>query len=124
MSQEVNVIGKIKQINLNAGNANYEKSEVIVTTDEQYPQHILIEFGGVKSHVPDSYKVGDQVNISVNLRGREWVNPQGETKYFNSIQGWKMANIQPAYNAPAAQAQLAETIQQTQSEEDEDLPFN
>ena len=34
------------------------------------------------------------IKININLRGREWVNPQGETKYFNSIQGWRIENLQ------------------------------
>ena len=39
-------------------------------------------------------RIGQNVNIGINLRGREWVNPQGETKYFNSIQGWRIEVIQ------------------------------
>jgi len=34
--------------------------------------------------------VGDAVTVGINLRGREWVNPVGESKYFNSIQGWQV----------------------------------
>lgn len=127
MSQEVNIIGKVKQVNRGVGNANYEKTEVIVTTDEQYPQHILIEFGGQKASMPDHLQVGQQVNISVNLRGREWVNPEGVIKYFNSIQGWKISMVQPAHNvAPApVQQQQPELPKNTavSNDDDDDLPF-
>jgi len=85
------VIGTIKVLNLNQQvSASYSKSEVVIETSEQYPQSILIEFGGQKSDLLDPYKVGENVTVSINLRGREWVSPQGETKYFNSIQGWKI----------------------------------
>ncbi len=85
------VIGKIKVINATQDvTATYKKRELVVTTDEQYPQHILIEFGQDKCSVLDNYQIGQSVKVSINLRGREWINPQGETKYFNSIQGWRI----------------------------------
>lgn len=71
--------------------ANYEKRELVVKTDEQYPQLILIEFGQGKCNDKlDALMVGDAVTASINLKGREWINPQGEAKYFNSIQGWQV----------------------------------
>jgi len=96
------VSGKIKFLNLNQKiSDNYQKSEVVVTTDEQYPQHILIEFGGQKSDLLDKYNLGDNVKVSINLRGREWVNPNGETRYFNSIQGWRIEKMAAeAHSAP------------------------
>ena len=89
---EVN--GKIKVINpTKEVTTTYRKRELVVTTEEQYPQHILIEFGQDKCDILDSYKVGESVKVSINLRGKEWVNPQGETKYFNSLQGWRIEKI-------------------------------
>ena len=89
------VSGKIKVINpTQEVTATYKKRELVVTTNEQYPQHILIEFGQDKCNILDNYKVGQEVEVSINLRGREWTNPQGETKYFNSVQGWKINPIE------------------------------
>jgi len=82
------------------GANGFRKRELVVTTDEQYPQHIMIEFTQDKCDLLNSYRVGEPVKVSINLRGREWVNPQGETKYFNSIQGWR---IEKAGDAPQAQ---------------------
>ena len=84
------VIGKVKLINANCGNEKYAKSEMVVTTDEQFPQDIMIEFGGAKSDLIDPYKVGDQVKVSINLGGRMWTNAEGIDKYFNSVKGWKI----------------------------------
>ena len=75
------------------GSNGFKKRELVVTTDEQYPQHILVEFTQDNTDVLNGYNVGDLVTININLRGREWVNPQGETKYFNSIQGWRIAKL-------------------------------
>lgn len=89
------VIGKIKVINpVVQVSASFKKRELVVTTEEQYPQHILIEFSQDKCDILNSYKVGESVSVGINLRGREWVNPQGETKYFNQIQGWKISKTE------------------------------
>jgi single-stranded DNA-binding protein len=93
------VSGRVKMIDeTKAFGANgFRKRELVVTTDEQYPQHIMIEFTQDKCDLLNNYRVGEPVKVSINLRGREWVNPQGETKYFNSIQGWR---IEKAGDAP------------------------
>ena len=95
---EVN--GKIKVIgNTQEVSANFKKRELVVTTDEQYPQHILIEFAQDKCDILNSYKVGQDVKVSINLRGREWTNPQGELRYFNQIQGWRIDKVESSVNA-------------------------
>lgn len=86
------VEGKIKFLGdtQTFGNNGFTKREVVVTTDEQYPQHIMVEFVKDKCDLLNGYGIGQDVKISINLRGREWTNPQGEVKYFNSIQGWRV----------------------------------
>jgi hypothetical protein len=85
------VSGKVRSVSQEMQvSASFKKKELVVSTEEQYPQHILIEFAQDKCDLLNDLQVGQQVNVSINLKGREWVNPQGETKYFNSIQGWKI----------------------------------
>jgi hypothetical protein len=118
------VQGKIKMIGKTEtfGSNGFRKRELVVTTDEQYPQHILLEFVQDKCDLLDSYKEGDGVKIGVNLRGRDWVNPQGETKYFNSIQGWRIEASQgETVSTPPASFQPATDIKE---EDHDDLPFN
>ena len=111
------VIGKIKIIGevQTFGANGFRKREVVVTTDEQYPQMIMVEFIQDKCNLLDNYAVGEDVKISINLRGREWINPQGEAKYFNSIQGWRIENATQDSQTPAPSS-VAE-------EESDDLPF-
>jgi hypothetical protein len=108
--------------------ATFRKRELVVTTDEQYPQHIMIEFTQDKSDLLNNVAVGDAVKVSINLGGREWVNPQGETKYFNSIRGWRIEKLQVEAPAapqmppmPAAEAFAPAT--NFKEEEHDDLPF-
>ena len=101
-----NVIGKIKVISETKNvSASFKKRELVVTTDEQFPQMIMVEFAQDKCDLLNSYKVGDSVDVSVNLRGREWINPQGEAKYFNQIQGWRIQKPESAPNIPQAPAE-------------------
>ena len=88
------VQGKVKLIGKNQsfGTKGFVKAELIVETDGDYPQPINIEFTGDNTDFLAKLSVGD-VKISINLRGREWTNPQGEIKYFNSIQGWRIENL-------------------------------
>lgn len=121
------VQGKIKMIGETQtfGSNGFRKREVVVTTEEQYPQHIMIEFVQDKTELLNSYQVGQQVKVNINLRGREWVNPQGETKYFNSVQGWRIENLQPQANTapPAAPTEAFEPATNLNEEEHDDLPF-
>jgi len=123
------VTGKIKVINAEQQvSASFKKRELVVTTDEQYPQHIMIEFTQDKTDLLNNYKPGDAVKVSINLRGREWINPQGEAKYFNSIQGWRVEKVQAeapaqAQQAPMPPAQTFEPASNFNEEEHDDLPF-
>lgn len=115
------VVGKVKY---KSGDikvtASFKKVELVITTDEQYPQHILIEFAQDKCDLVDPYQIGESVKVSINLRGREWVNPQGETKYFNSIQGWRIERLAGATVPTSPQPQ---TFTPATNEDEDDLPF-
>lgn len=123
------VQGKIKMIGETQtfGSNGFKKREVVVTTEEQYPQHIMIEFVQDKTDLLNNFQEGQPVKIGVNLRGREWVNPQGETKYFNSIQGWRIENLAAGNNAgntpPVPPAEHFESAKNLNDEEFDDLPF-
>lgn len=121
--------GKIKMIDETKtyGNNGFRKRELVITTEEQYPQVIMIEFVQDKTDLLNNYKVGQDVKVSINVRGREWVNPQGETKYFNSIQGWRVENVSQAAGSgdmpPMPPAEAFEPANDFNEEEHDDLPF-
>lgn len=103
------VTGQVKVVNEEQtfGTNGFRKRELVITTTEQYPQVICIEFVQDKCDLLNSIAVGQEVTVAINLRGREWVNPQGETKYFTSAQGWKVAAAQAdpgAFNTSSAPA--------------------
>lgn len=120
---KVKVIGETQTF----GSNGFRKREIVITTEEQYPQHLAIEFVQDKTDLLDAYSVGDQVKISINLRGREWVSPQGETKYFNSIQGWRIEKLSAEGGdtnmPPIPPADAFEPVDQLNDEDHDDLPF-
>lgn len=123
------VQGKIKLIGETQtfGSNGFRKREVVITTEEQYPQHLMIEFVQDKTDLLNNYQVGQQVKISINLRGREWVNPQGETKYFNSIQGWRIESLQQESSGgeapPVPPMDAFEPAENLKEDDYDDLPF-
>lgn len=121
------VVGKVKVVNPEQQvSASFKKREIVVTTDEQYPQHILIEFAQDKCDLLSAYKVGEDVKVHINLRGREWVNPQGETRYFNQIQGWRIERTAAPQSATQAYMNNQQPTPQQSPEysnEPDDLPF-
>ncbi len=124
------ITGKIKMIDETKtyGNNGFRKREMVVTTEEQYPQDIMVEFTQDKADLLNTYKVGQNVKISINLRGREWINPQGEAKYFNSIVGWRIENAEggAAGNTdmpPMPPASAFEPADDINEEDHDDLPF-
>ena len=118
--------GKVKMIGETQtfGTNGFRKREIVVTTEEQYPQHIMTEFVQDKCDLLNGYKVGQSVKIGINLRGREWVNPQGETKYFNSIQGWRIEKLDSEVQQAAAVIDAVfEPATDLKQDEQDDLPF-
>ena len=122
------ITGKIKVLNetQNIGNNGFRKREIVITTEDQYPQHILVEFIQDKCDLLDGYAVGQEVKININLRGREWINPEGVAKYFNAIQGWRieLLNNEIVESNIHSLPELETTnFNQIQDEADNDLPF-
>ena len=111
----------------------FSKREFVVTdTTSMYPQDILFQATQDKCSLLDTVQPGEQVEVSFNLRGREWTSPQGEIKYFNTLEAWRIEKAGQGMSQgipqggpsamsldpiPSAPASAMET------ESDDDLPF-
>lgn len=110
------------------GNNGFQKREMVLTTEENYPQHILVEFVQDKVGLLDGFTNGQKVRIGINIKGREWTSPQGQTKYFNSIQGWRIESLDQSVpgGADIPPSPPMETYEPTDNEaedDQDDLPF-
>lgn len=126
----LSLTGTIKKIGeLQTFNSGFQKKELVLLTSEAYPQPINIEFLSEAIDRLDNYKVGDQVTVHLNLRGREWSSPQGEVKYFNSITGWKIENagsveaISTNHTATPEEAFPKESNVFAEDDDSDELPF-
>lgn len=85
----------------------FSKIDFIMITDGEYPQYLQIQAGNDKMSLLDGVNGGDNVIVKLNVKGRKWVNPEGEEKFFNSLELWQLIKVQEA----AQQAEKAEIIQ-------------
>ena len=82
-----------------------------------YPQLVLFQLTGDRCQNIDPYKLGDNVTVEFNVRGREWESPSGEIKYFNSLDAWTVTtNSGSAAEQPPYESE-------TPWPENEDVPF-
>ena len=119
----IKLIGNVQEIS-----PTFKKRELVVTTDEQYPQTISVEFVQDKTDLLTKFEIGQNVKVSINLRGREWENPQTkEIKYFNSIQGWRIELLGNSNSdddlPPLDNLSPFEPASETNDEDLDDLPF-
>lgn len=76
----------------------FSKRSFVINDNTDYPQEVQFEFHKDKCDHLNSFRVGDDVQVSFNLNGRSWTNPKGETKYFNTLQAWKIEYLNPKVN--------------------------
>ena len=83
--------GTVKVINEEQSfkDGSFRKREIVVTVEDgKFPQDILLEFVQDKISLLDDVQVGDNVQVTFDIRGREW-----NGRYFNNLQGWRLQKI-------------------------------
>jgi hypothetical protein len=68
----------------------FRKREFVVelADNPRYPQFVQFQLSGDRCEKIDDFQVGDELSVEFSLRGREWTSPQGDVKYFNSLDVW------------------------------------
>ena len=99
---------------------------VLELVDGKYPQTVLFQVTGDRCASLDQFQIGDEVRLEFNLRGREWKSPQGEVKYFNSLDVWRIEAARAARprraSGPPSDPEVVRTDEPRPSDV-EDLPF-
>lgn len=128
--------GTIKVINpTQVISDRFSKREFVIETQDTYPQQVIFQTTQDKCSLLDQVQVGEFVDVSFNLRGREWTSPQGEVKYFNTIEAWRIEKVGQGTGIPvggpspmslgADPIPVAQTASALESNNDDsdDLPF-
>ena len=103
---KVRLIGNVQEV----GNNGFTKRLIVIDTTEQYSQPIGIDFVKDKTDLLNNFSVGQNVEVSVNLRGNEY-----NSKFYVSLQGWKI-------DKSDVSAESTQEQQPTSNEKD-NLPF-
>jgi hypothetical protein len=126
--------GTVKVINpTQVISEKFSKREFVIETQDQYPQLVIFQATQDKCSLLDNVQLSSQVEVSFNLKGREWTSPAGEVKYFNTVEAWRIekvgqGNAMPA-GGPSAMSlgsdpiPAATTSAVASNEEEDDLPF-
>lgn len=95
----------------------FSKREFVVVdrSDVNYPQDIQFELTQEKTALLDNIMEGQEVEVSFNLKGREWTSPSGEVKYFNTLTAFRIDKIGSNLAVSTIQPQSVDT--------NDDLPF-
>tara|TARA_R110000782_G_scaffold9407_1_gene30307 strand:- start:412 stop:753 length:342 start_codon:yes stop_codon:yes gene_type:complete len=107
----IKVIGQTQEV----GSNGFKKRPLVVTTSEQYPQDIPLDFVQDKVSLLDAFSVGESVKVGINLRGNEH-----NGKYYLNAQGWKIEKVGESQAPQAAPFEPAGELVQGV---DDDLPF-
>lgn len=70
----------------------FAKREFVIATEDKYPQQIILQTSQERCELLDNITEGDDVQAFINIRGREWISPTGEQRYFNTLEAWKITN--------------------------------
>lgn len=106
----------------------FKKRDLIVSYAEnpQFVEYIRFEATQDRVSLFDNLSVGDDVEVSFNLRGRPWTNKDGVTTYFNSLVAWRVTKLANTAQAGASTPQpndMPPVDISSSSSDDDDLPF-
>jgi single-strand DNA-binding protein len=122
------VTGKLKvKYDTQQVSDKYKKRDFVLTIEptSPYPQHISIQLTQDKVQLLDKFKVGDDMRVHFNLRGRQWNSPAGEERYFNTIEAWKIESTAYKNNSQTSISDIPapESKEGFGVEFEDDLPF-
>ena len=101
----------------------FKKREFVLTDNSpSYPQTISFQLTQDRCSLIENINVGDEITVHFQLKGREWKNPQGEIKFFNSLDVFKVerASTNSSSSTISEPSFNNETLVATP---DDDLPF-
>jgi hypothetical protein len=117
---KVHEIGALQQVS-----ETFKKRDLIIEYAENptYPEYIRFEALQDKTSLFDSLKVGDDVEVSFNLRGRPWTDKTGKVSYFNSMVVWRINTLSNSPGGASAPDYAPPVDLSNKPGEDDDLPF-
>ena len=117
----MNLVGKIYEIGEESQvTESFKKREFVLEHTEKslYTEYIKFEMTNDRCELLNNFKVGDEVEVGFNIRGRKWTDQEGKTKYFVTLQAWRINEYTGEHKNDNAQISESQSL-----EEEDDLPF-
>lgn len=117
----MNVVGKVHEIGQTQQvSDSFKKRDLILAYAEnpQFVEYIRFEATQDRVNIFDNLSVGDEVDVSFNLRGRPWTNKDGVTTYFNSLVAWRVSKV-----GNTSVKEQPSTPPVNNPSDDDDIPF-
>ena len=100
-----------------------ENCNVIIDTETQYDNLVCVQFSDKQFEEMAKYKVGDDVEISINFSSSEYNDRKtAKTAHFNNFRLWKIEKL-AAVNTQAAPVAPPTPAAPSYSAQPDDLPF-
>jgi len=99
----------------------FQKRDFVLEVSENplYPQYVSFQFTQDKCNLLDKFNKGDKIKLEFNLRGREYTTKEGEIKYFNTLEAWKIDKTAEPENVIEKLSQMGDLPML----EDDQLPY-
>ena len=83
---ELTIKGVIKLIKpINVISDKFSVREFVITTQDKYPQEVIFQTVNDKMDIIMPYGEGQEVEVSFNVRGREY-----NGRWYNTLDAWKV----------------------------------
>jgi len=124
----MNVAGKLVEIFETVKiKETFQKREFVLeyVTNPKYPELIKFEVVQDKCALLDDFRVGQEVAVEFDLRGRKWTDQQGVVKYFNTLQAWRLSAADSSTGKDAGQQAAPPDVDTTDygAGKSDDMPF-
>lgn len=105
--------------------AKLDKREFVIETLEQYPQVLKFELMNDRCGEIDKHAIGTNIEVSYNLRGREWKKNDGTVQYFVSLNAWRIVSIdrEPETYTATVRNDQPQPVSKMIPDTSDDLPF-
>jgi single-strand DNA-binding protein len=107
----MNIKGTIVELMPEQTFGKTRKRELVIETQDKWPQLIKLEVINDKLPILDGLRIGEEVDVSFDIKGRKW-----KESYFVNLQAWKIVRGDESAQDPAP-----DDINQDAG--DDDIPF-
>jgi len=107
----MDITGKVERIDgVQQISDRFRKRDIVLelTTNPQYPEFVVFQFVQDRTDLLDGFKVGQEVQIHFDIKGRKWTDRNGVEKIFNTLQGWRIQLVSGGGGQPQQPADIGD----------------